>query len=187
MRVWLLGGLVLILAPLGGCAEKCGTRDRGCTASDTSAATEGSMTTDQRVYSAALKCSPVGHPCAVVSITITYRNPLDRPILLERCTPHAPTPLFLVVLADTTHASAPMNPGWACVGHDSPLVVPPGASRRDNIHLGLGPGPPATVGTVLGPFQIAYLARTAGGDTLPDSLRMSTPFRIRIEEAGREP
>jgi hypothetical protein len=185
----LIGCSLLIVGALAACRDKCGPPDRGCTARHTASHSAASMTTDQSTYSAQPNCSPVGHPCAVVPITVTFRNPLDRDILLERCTPDAPTPMFAVVYADEKHSPAPMNPDWACVGHDSSLVVPRGASRQDVVNIGLGPEQAAHAGTELGPFRIAYLARLVGGREalIPDSLRMSTQFRIRIAGAGSRP
>ena len=64
----------------------------------------------------------------------------------------------LVTPASTEGAG--YNPSWACVGHNSPLVVGPGAVRTDTITLH---GPSAFdnttqkyVGVIAGTFRIAY-------------------------------
>jgi hypothetical protein len=146
------------------------------------------MTADDSLYTGMVVCTPVSHPCGVVAVTITFRNPLAQAILIDRCTPDSETPMFSVVQADARHTPASMNPDWACVGHNSPLVVPPGASRRDVIHVGLRAEDAAPVGRVLGPFQVGYLARgESGGTLLPDSLRLSTPFRIQVAQGSKLP
>jgi hypothetical protein len=184
MRAHHLGLAVFagILASVGCGKPKCGKPEVPCVAADSSRpAPATSMTTDDSLYTGMVACAPVRHPCGIVAVTITFRNPLAQAILIDRCTPDSNTPLFSVVQADARHTPATMNPDWACVGHDSPLVVPPGGSRRDVIHVGLRAEDAAPIGRVLGPFQIAYLARVGGGGALlPDSLRLSTPFRIQI-------
>jgi hypothetical protein len=94
--------------------------------------TDGLLTTDSASYTA----NPVGYNSAEVRVVTLLRNNSDSPITLERCYPTTPYPIFGVGLVSPANTEgAAWNPNWACVGHDSPIVVAAHSTRTDTLVL----------------------------------------------------
>jgi hypothetical protein len=127
------------------------------------------LQTDSATYTATV----VGPIAVTVRIVATLRNPSDTLIVLDRCTPTTPYPTYYVeLIRPVSSDGAGYNPGWACVGHNSPLVVAARGTRTDTITLR---GPTAYdnatrrfVGLLAGTFRIEY-----GG-------QQSNEFRIEL-------
>lgn len=115
------------------------------------------LRTDSTSYTAV----SVGYSQVEVRLVTTYRNPTDTAIVLARCTPTTPYPIYDVELvAPSSAEGGGYNGAWACVGHNSPLVVGPGTVRTDTITLhGPSTFDHATakfVGVIAGRFRISY-------------------------------
>jgi hypothetical protein len=106
-----------------------------------------------------------------VRLVLTYRNPADTAVTLDRCLPAEPYPIYSVQLVLPKNAEgAAYNPGWACVGGVSPIVIGPKATRIDTITLH---GPTAYdnqthryVGVLAGLFRLGYGGQASNGFTI---------------------
>ena len=63
-----------------------------------------------------------------------YDNRTAGPLFLSRCSSAARTPMYAVEVIDDT-ADSGYDPIWACVGHDSPIVIALGATRVDTLQI----------------------------------------------------
>lgn len=134
------------------------------------------ISTDSAVYTAV----PIGYGQVVVRVITTFRNPTLGPVMLDRCTSAATSPIYDVAVTwPVSKAGAGYAPIWACVGNDHPIVVEGGATRTDTIVL-RGPNlfdnaSQTYLGVIAGRFRIGY-----GGAG-------SNEFEIRIPEGGVVP
>lgn len=140
---------------------------------ETTSPTATLLRTDSTTYTAIA----VGFSQVEVRLLTTYRNPSDTAIAMDRCTPKTPYPTYFVdLVAPKSSEGAGYNPGWACVGHDSPIVVGPGAIRTDTITLhgpaGFDPKANKYLGVIEGRFRINY-----GG-------QYSNEFTIKLPPGG---
>src|SRR5262249_2766250 len=107
-------------------------------------------------------------------------NPSDTLIVIDRCTPTTPYPTYYVELVSPTSSEgAGYNPDWACVGHNSPIVLGARATRADTITLqgpsGYDNATRKYLGVIAGTFRIDY-----GG-------QKSNEFTIRLPPGGVVP
>jgi len=125
------------------------------------------LRTDSSTYTAI----PTGFGQAEVRLILTYRNPADTAVALDRCLPAESYPIYFVELVFPANAEgAAYNPGWACVGGVTPIVIAPKATRIDTITLH---GPTAYdsqahryLGVLAGVFRIGYGGETSNGFTI---------------------
>ena len=118
--------------------------------------------TDSRSYVA----TRIGGAEVTVRLILTYSNPADTAVALDRCLSTESYPIYSVDLVLPANAEgAAYNPGWACVGGVSPIVVSPMATRVDTITLR---GPTAYdntaqryLGVLSGIFRIRYGAQVS--------------------------
>jgi hypothetical protein len=64
-----------------------------------------------------------------------FHNPTADTLYINRCSPTAPTPEYGVETVTDSTEDAAYDPIWACVGHDSPVVVAPHATRIDTLRI----------------------------------------------------
>jgi hypothetical protein len=103
-----------------------------CSDAIPTAPTDGLLTTDSASYTAI----PSGYNSAEVRVVTLLRNSSDAPITLDRCYPTTPYPIFGVGLVSPSNSEgAAWNPNWACVGHDSPIVIAAHSTRTDTLRL----------------------------------------------------
>lgn len=124
------------------------------------------------------------------TVRASYTNRTDAPVYCEWCGrgPRRPTYGVGVAGADSTHEGAAYNPVWACVGTDVRLELAPGMTRVDTLVI---TGPRRADGVthrildmMEGDFQLVYQVRTTPEELsplLPDSLRRSNRFRVRLQ------
>jgi hypothetical protein len=108
-------------------------------------------------------------------------NQSDHTLYLARCFPDSPLPTFGVrLVAPRNPEGSAYDPVWACVGHDSPIVIPPGATRIDTIRIS-GPnafqsGSLIGFGQLDGVFEFTYGASTCSP---PDPCSPSQSITLR--------
>ena len=125
------------------------------------------LRTDSSSYAA----TATGFGQVEVRLILTYRNPADTAVALDRCLPAESYPIYSVELVLPANAEgAAYNPGWACVGGVSPIVIAPKATRIDTITLH---GPTAYdnqahryLGVLAGVFRIGYGGQSSNGFTI---------------------
>jgi hypothetical protein len=122
------------------------------------------LVTDQSSYTA-VPTGPDG-PYRQFSFDVEVRltNASEHPLYLARCLPADDGPVFHVLPADDQTAEAAYSPVWACPGHDRPIPVAPGATRRDRLRI-TGPnawrsGGIEHSGALSGRFRLFYVAST---------------------------
>ena len=124
------------------------------------------------------------------TILASYTNRTDAPVDIEWCGrgPRRPTYGISVAGDDPTGEGAAYNQFWACVGSDVRLELPPGMTRVDTLVI-VGPRRADGIthrmlGMMEGDFQLVYQVRSARNEIsalLPDSLRRSNRFRVRLQ------
>lgn len=90
-----------------------------------------------------------------------FYNAHEDTVFLGRCYPDSPIPIYGVEAVDSSDRwGAAYSPTWACVGHENPIAVAPGATRVDTLQL-VGPtafdgrtGEP--FGVLTGEFRLGY-------------------------------
>ena len=122
------------------------------------------------------------------TLVATYENRTPDTLYVSRCYPTDPTPMYDIEVADDTTEDAAYAPMWACVGHDSPIVIAPHAARVDTLQIE-GPNSfngktNAPIGKFEGGFRLLYKVRSCEpGRTkcrpLPESERSAT-FRVHL-------
>jgi hypothetical protein len=151
----------------------------------------GAFTVDSATYTA----QPIGTEQVGFRLVARYHNPTNAPIYLDRCSPTAPHPLFAVNLQSTSFTTeSGYNMGFACVGHDQPIVVGPGETRTDTLRI-TGPNvfdnaSQHFLGAVAGTFSLSYFASACR----PASTSCSVPpgpvptrsvfFDVKLTAAG---
>lgn len=146
------------------------------------------LTTDRTEYTATPLEGEGDYRVYGFRVVARFTNWSGAPVYLDRCHPRDPRPMFGVRLrTGAPGLQSGYDPAWACVGHDDPIVVRPGATRTDTLLIR---GPNAwdgstaqPLGVLEGEFQLTYTARTCRSDTgceLPDGMSASSPFRVRV-------
>lgn len=134
------------------------------------------LTTDSASYTAV----SIGSDQVTLKLVMKYRNPTSAPIVLDRCFPSTPYPIYNVELVTPkTGEGAAYAPAWACVGHNNPIVVAAGNTRTDTLVLsgptGFDSKSGRAIGVLEGTFKIAY-----GG-------QHSNEFRVKLPPGGVVP
>jgi len=118
-------------------------------------------------------------------VVTRFHNTQPNRVYLARCYPTSPTPIYGVEAVDPSDRwGAAYDPAWACVGHEDPIAVAPGATRVDTLRL---TGPTSTdgrtgepYGVLTGVFRIGYSVHTCRreiGCELPNA-GVSNTFRV---------
>jgi hypothetical protein len=134
------------------------------------------LSTDATRYTA----TSIGSGQVTLTVVTRYENSADTAVILNRCTPTAPYPIYFVELISPADGEgAAYNPGWACVGHNQQLVVPAGAVRTDTLTL-RGPNSYDSrtqrfLGVLAGTFRLSY-----GGQE-------SNTFTVQLSAGGVAP
>ena len=132
-------------------------------------------------------------------IRARFVNRRDVPVYLPRCYPQDQHPMYGVRYAGPDSLGGPLgsrtesayDPIWACVGHDRPIVVPPGTVRTDVLEVS-GPSSWTSYGLQRGgkeegAFRLHYQASLCPDDAyspgcrVPESERASAVFTARSE------
>jgi hypothetical protein len=117
-----------------------------------------------------------------------YENRTRGVLYLARCNPRDSSPIYGIEPVDSTQESA-YDEAWACVGHDYPITVAPGAIRVDTLRIA-GPNASdyktnAPLGILEGEFRLMYQVGTCTRQgsalcLLPLAARRSSAFRVRL-------
>ncbi len=129
-----------------------------------------------------------GNTCSYgFAVIARYENRTTDTLYVSRCYPTDPTPVYGVETVNDT-ADAAYDAVWACVGHDSPIVIAPHAARVDTLRLE-GPNEfdgktNAPMGKLDGEFRLLYKVSSCWrGRTkcqlLPEWQRSGT-FRVHL-------
>lgn len=139
------------------------------------------LTVDASSYVAVPQASLSEQGIYEFTVVARFRNTGIVDVHLDRCTPNSPHPLFAVMLrsSDTRESSA-YNAGWACVGHNNPIVVSPNETRVDTLAV-YGPTSwdgqtQKPSGEMQGTFQLMYIGDACNAS---DGCR-SEPFSVRL-------
>jgi hypothetical protein len=177
--------LELLIAPLAALVA-CGTP----------VPTSGDVVADQfgqvtlRTDGVAYQASPAGGegPYHRHSVTLVAQlsNEMPGPLYLQRCYPDTPYPVYGVLAAEEGRGAA-YDPVWACVGHDTPIVVLAGQTRTDSLRI-LGPNAwdgrtNQPLGDLVGRFRLSYRVGTCRGIVgceLPGASVKSNDFEVRL-------
>jgi hypothetical protein len=176
-----LNGLLLVLPLLAG-GWSCSPGDS--IAGDRAAA--GDLRTDQDGYVAIPASLDLIYRTYAVTVVASFTNAGTSPVYLQRCYPDEPQPTYGVASLDAGPEPA-YDPVWACVGHNHPIVVGPGATRVDSLVL-MGPNrwngyTHEPFGRLEGRFHVDYGAgycREIQGCELPASELTSNVFTISL-------
>lgn len=100
------------------------------------------------------------------NVLTRYENRGTATVILGRCLPTSPQPVFTVVSTDSTVRSG-YESIRGCVGHDHQFEVPPGAVRIDALR-GEGPnsfeqGKLTGIGATSGRFKLVFAVGLAAG------------------------
>ncbi len=147
------------------------------------------LRTDQTVYVAQEERGGF-RPIYGFDLVAQLENKTGRTVYLARCYPNSLHPTYGVeLLGQEDDGGAAYNAAWACVGHENPIAVAPGATRIDTFHIA-GPnawpsGSSQHFGVLEGRFRLGYQAqfcRAQTGCDLPDSLARSNEFEVQLAQ-----
>lgn len=157
----------------------------GCSTVDSSGSVDDLLGTDRDFYIA--ERVPLRDRYQyLVDVSISFTNESRHAVYLSRCFPESAHPKFGVSL------ESPANPGgsafgpvWACPGHDSPIVVVPGATRVDSITLRgpnvyQGESPLGHLGGMVRLVYHAYSCREPADCLSSETMLRSNEFAIHI-------
>ena len=144
-----------------------------------------SLHLDQTDYMLTAACAGgKGGGCSYsFTLVATYRNPTTDTLFVSRCRPRDPIPMYGIEPFPDTTEQAAYDRMWACVGHESPIVIPPHTTRVDTLPIE-GPrmwdSTGAPLGKLDGEFRLVYDASRCrkGRPTCPVQLQRSRPFRV---------
>jgi hypothetical protein len=181
-------GLVL-LAGCGASPQAGVDEDSQMTASQrTSVVPDGPFRTDRSAYVARRVPGVRGNGKYAFTLVAQYVNRTSAPVYLYRCFPDSHQPIYNVHLVGAREPLASAyDPGWGCVGHEDQIVVQPGTIRVHTLRI---TGPTAsersgeTIGKLEGRYRLEYEAQSCpreSGCLLPDSMRFSNEFDVRIQ------
>lgn len=156
---------------------------------DPGAESGGVILTDQGSYVARYQQGEGSYRMYGFTLVARFQNTGGEPVYLERCYPDSPVPVFGVErVGGAGGANSGYDPVWACVGHDSQIVVQPGETRVDTFRI-RGPnswdgrtGTPS--GSLDGSFRLVYQAgscRDVFRCQLPRKARSSNAFQVRVD------
>jgi hypothetical protein len=122
-------------------------------------------------------------------VVSTFTNTRADTIYLARCFPDSQSSMYALEVMDSTdHWGAAYDPVWDCVGVDSPIPVPPGATRVDTFDI-RGPyvRQGGSVGTPYGVFTGTMrlrlpiqTCRAEIGCLVPLAERVSNQFLVEL-------
>ena len=147
------------------------------------------LVTDQASYVAQQERGG-SHPSYGFNVVARFVNLTTRTVYLARCYPDSPHPIYSVELVDQEDDwGAAYNGAWACVGHENPIAVAPGATRTDTLHL-TGPnfwpsGSNQHEGVLEGRFRLRYRAQSCRAETgcdLPGAVARSNVFEVQLSQ-----
>lgn len=167
-------GLCLLL---GGCGVTEPQRDLG-------AVPDGVFTTDATGYVAHRIAESGAYVRYRFTVITRYENRGTATLILDRCLPTSPQPLFTVVSTDSAIESG-YDYVWGCVGHDDQFELPPGALRVDTLRVE-GPnrfeqGKLTGIGATSGRFKLSFsvgYASSGGSSHAPAPIRYSNEFLV---------
>lgn len=145
------------------------------------------LTTDATAYTAKRIATGPQSPRYYVAVVATFTNRGSVPIHLVRCYPNSPTPIYGIdLLGRSDDERSAYDPDWACVGHDKPIRVMPGASRVDTLHLNapIFPRGGNILGATAGRMRLRYMIEgcrwgEAEACGLPTDVDVSNVFAVR--------
>jgi hypothetical protein len=112
-------------------------------------------------------------------------NPSSAPLYLRRCGASDPVPIFGVIGSSPQDPEPAYDPHWGCAGHNSPLVVLPGATRTDRFQVtgptGWASGGTEPLGALTGRFRLVYGAsacREEGPCSAGTAAAVSNEFEV---------
>ena len=191
---WCRSGLAALTAlAMIGCSGSAALAPDGSATLGLDGRPDGSFTTDSAVYTARhIQDLWPGVPIYGFTLVTRYTNPTQAPVFLWRCYPDSPSPMYSVVApSGGSSTGIAYNAAWACVGHDRPIRVDPGATRTDTIHVR---GPNGFDGIthrpidpiVEGTFRLQFVlqsCRTEGDCPISnEALSRSNEFTVRLEK-----
>lgn len=162
----------------------------GCASVLDPVAEDTALATDQASYVARYQGGEGSYRQYGFTIVARFQNRTGEPVYLDRCYPDTPVPIYGVEFVDGAGGAreSGFDPIWACVGHESQVVVRPGDTRVDTLRIH-GPnswdgrtGVPS--GTLEGSFRLVYQAgscREVFRCFLPREARSSSVFEVRVE------
>jgi len=182
----------LVVTALAGCESasriEAPPRDTAATTPPPVRADEP-VQTDSLVYSATVRSTTRAYTEYGFTVVARYTNRTAAPVYVANCFPQDSTPVYLVVMADTSAARTGGTAYarlWGCVGHDHQPEVLPGATRVDTLRL-RGPNvldaSLVPVGAFSGRMRIVYWLRGCRGEgcpLLPREASQSNAFDVRI-------
>jgi hypothetical protein len=104
---------------------------------------------DRSEYSATCRRGKSNTCSYAFTLVATYENRTPDTLYVSRCYPTDPTPMYGIEMVDDTTEDAAYERVWACVGHDSPIVIAPHAARVDTLRI---EGPNAADGKTNAPM-----------------------------------
>lgn len=146
------------------------------------------ITTDRDAYTATHVRDEGTYRQYGFTLIARFQNRTGDAIYLDRCYPDASRPIYGVELLGATRPlESGYDPVWACVGHDNPIVVQPGAERVDTLRI---TGPTSwdgrtgeAMGRLEGRFRLVYQASSCPREArcpLPEEMRRSNPFEVTV-------
>jgi hypothetical protein len=147
-----------------------------CRDSDATGPNESRLTTDSSSYTAI----PVGFGQVQLKVVTQFRNTTGEPIELPRCYSTTPYPIYGVELVSPSNSEgAAFDPSWACVGHDTPIVVAAQSVRTDTLILRAPNAVDGVTQRPFGEFNGRFRINIAG--------YRSNEFEIRMPPGGAVP
>ncbi|MEW5928782.1 MAG: hypothetical protein AB1941_15070 [Gemmatimonadota bacterium] len=154
-------------------------------------ADDAALRSDETSYAARHQAGEGWHRRYGFTLVARFENRTGGTVHLDRCYPDWPHPTFAVGLVGAAGSppGSAYDPVWACVGHDSPIVVLPGETRVDTLRI---LGPSSWDGRTLEPqgafdgrFRLVYKASGGCRDHLRCPLSressISNAFEVRVE------
>lgn len=148
------------------------------------------LQTDRTEYIATYRRGEGPYRTYGFTIIARYQNRTTGPLYVSYCPPRDRTPMYGIPVSDDTTEDSGYDRAWGCVGHESPIVVAPHATRLDTLRI---EGPNAwdgrtntPQGKLEGDFRLEYDVGTchARGEVnclLPLEERRSAPFRVTVK------
>ena len=162
----------------------------GCASALDPVGEDSALRTDQAAYVARYLAGEGPYRQYGFTLVARFENRTGGPVYLERCYPNTPYPSFGVELVggDGRAPESGYDPVWACVGHESQIVVQPGDTRVDTLRI-RGPNgwdgyTKEPQGEMEGSFRLVYQAGTCRDVIrcqLPAEARTSNLFEVRVE------
>ena len=124
------------------------------------------------------------------TIIARYQNRTTGPLYVSYCPPRDRTPRYSIPASDDTTEASGYDRFWGCVGHESPIVIAPHATRVDTLPIegpNIADGRTNTpVGKLEGDFRLVYEVGTCHREgeakcLLPLEERSSGVFNVTVK------